>query len=90
MSREMIECDEINTCEAQLFVANDQLRVYYLFLTLDLYTRNMEKYNFSSSKMNLDLYSRWTYKSEIYGRCIIKHLDKIAHIGAYLGARYSK
>ena len=60
------------------------------FLTLDLYTRNMEKYNFSSSKMNLDLYSRSTYKSEIYGRCVIKHLDKIAHIGAYLGARYSK
>ena len=25
------------------------------FLTLDLYNRNMEKYNFSSSKMNLDL-----------------------------------
>ena len=31
LSREKVECDEINTCEAQLFVANDQLRVYYLF-----------------------------------------------------------
>ena len=31
MSREKIEGDEINTCEAQQFAANDQLRVYYLF-----------------------------------------------------------
>ena len=42
------------------------------------------------SKMNLNLYSRSTYKSEIYGRCVIKHLDKIAHIGAYLGAAIPK
>ena len=36
MSREKIECDEINTCEAQLFAANDQLRVYYLFFNTRL------------------------------------------------------